>query len=128
MNDFLGVKHENEVILKEESEELERISTLDFVKENVYEDVTEEDIDFYNECLTDYTVEVDNNSLLLNNENHNSLIGVIAYSYKDDLDVELWLPDYFSRYSTYNKNQKENFIHMKKDINQYFNIVDKGVA
>lgn len=128
MNDFFGVKHENEVISTEESGEFERISTLDFVKENVYEDVTEEDIDFYNECLTDYTVEVDNNSLLLNNENHNSLIGVIAYSFKDDLDVELWLPDYFSRYSTYNKNQKENFIHMKKDINQYFNIVDKGVA
>lgn len=130
MNEFLGIEEKDteEACEVENLEEVEKVSTLDFVKENVYEEATDEDINFYNACLMDYTVEVDNSSPLLNEENHNSLIGIIAYSFKDDIEVEEWLPDYFSRYSTYSNDQKKNYIHMKEDINKYFNISDKGAA
>lgn len=128
MNEFLGIKYKNIEESKHENTVDKKTSTLNFVKENVYKEAMEEDVDFYNECLTDYTVDVDNNSPLLNDENHNSLIGIIAYSFENDVEVEKWLPDYFSRYSTYNKDQKENYAHMKDDINKYFNINDKGVA
>ena len=49
MNEFLHINNED----------LEEVDTLDFVKENVKEDATEEDIEFYSDLLDDLTVEVD---------------------------------------------------------------------
>lgn len=99
------------------------ISTLDFIKENVSEDVTEDDLQCYEEVLDDLTVEVDNNTPLLDEQNIKSLLALVAYSFQNDIDLDKWLPDYFRRVHTYNKNSKENYLLMTYDLNKF---LEKG--
>lgn len=123
MKEFLGIECEsNEENMYEDVEEnTEEVSMLDFVKENVYEneEVTEDDINFYKQCLEDYTVEVDNNSPLLEEENYTSLVALVAHSFKEDKEIVEWLPDFFMRNNTYFKNQKENYTYMVNDLNKF---------
>ena len=67
-------------------------------------------------------MDIDNNSPLLNPENYNSLIGIIAYSYKRDVALDDWFINFFNDHKTYIKNQKENYTYMKMDFDKY---VDK---
>ena len=97
----------------------EQTTAFDFVKENVSEDITEEDLLFYEEVLDDLTLEVDNNSKLLEDRNLNSLLAMVAYSFLKDIDLDRWLPDFFKRNSTYKKDQKENYNYMVKDLTKF---------
>jgi len=118
LKDFLGIEAEE----KNNIEEIEiNQSAIDFVNTNVYENPTEEDIKCYEEDLEVLTLDVDNNSSLLNPENRNSLIGIVAYSYKEDLVLDEWFLDFFNRQKTYIKNQKENYTYMKEDFDKYVN-------
>lgn len=76
------------------NKEIERVSgevvdkdTLEFVKMCVDDDVTDADILDYEEDLDVVTLDVDNNSKLLDEVNHKSLIALIAYAYKMDEDI-----------------------------------------
>ena len=102
-----------------EETQSEEINTLDFIRENVSEDVTEEDIAFYQDMLDDLTLNVDNSSKLLNKENVHSLLAIIAYSCRNDIDLDDWLVDYFAHNTTYIKNQKQNYITMVNGLNKY---------
>lgn len=104
----------------------EEISVLDFVKENVKSDVVEEDVFDYLDDLEVLTLEVDCNSKLLEEHNRNSIIAMIAYGYKNDITLDEWFIDFFERNSTYINNQKENYLHMKKDLKEYLR--KNGVA
>lgn len=95
------------------------VSTLDFIKENVSEDTTEEDLQCYEEVLDDLTLEVDNNTPLLDEQNIKSLLALVAYSFQNDIDLDKWLPDYFNRVHTYNRNSKENYLLMIHDLNKF---------
>lgn len=108
-------------IRQEESKEME---LLDFVKENVNIDVTQEDIDFYCDMLEDLTLEVDNDTKLLDKSNRLSLIAIIAYACDYDIDLDKWLVDYFKTHKTYMKNQKKNYLEMKADLQEF--IKDRG--
>lgn len=105
----------------EEEESIAQQSVSEFVKDNVYdgEKPDEDDISYYEEDLDSLTLEVDNNSLLLEPENHNSLVGIVAYSYKEDKRLDEWFVDFFSRNNTYIKNQKENYTYMVNDFETY---------
>ena len=100
-------------------------STLDFIKENVSENTTEEDLQCYEEVLDDLTLEVDNNTPLLDEQNIKSLLALVAYSFQNDIDLDKWLPDYFRRVHTYNKNSKENYLLMTHDLNKF---LEKGAT
>ena len=93
----------------------EDISVIDFVRENVKSDVDEEDIDLYYEML-DKDYDIDKTSKLLDWQNEPSLIAIIAYSFEQDIELNSWIKDFFSRNSKYLKNQKENYIYMKADL------------
>ena len=128
LRDFLEIEDEEENTVEDVVVEQ---STIDFINANVFKNPSEEDIKYYEEDLEVLTLEVDNNSLLLNPENHNSLIGIVAYSYKEDLVLDEWFLDFFSRQKTYIKNQKENYTYMKEDFDKYVNRMkhgSKGVA
>lgn len=101
------------------------VSTLDFIKENVSEDVTDDDLQCYEEVLDDLTLEVDNNTPLLDEQNIKSLLALVAYSFQNDIDLDKWLPDYFNRVHTYNKNSKENYLLMTHDLNKF---LEKGAT
>lgn len=90
--------------------------TLEFVKMCVDDDVTDADILDYEEDLDVVTLDVDNNSKLLDGVNHKSLIALIAYAYKMDEDIDDWFKDYFKRTNTYEIDQKRNYLHMRNDF------------
>lgn len=90
--------------------------TLEFVKMCVDDDVTDADILDYEEDLDVVTLDVDNNSKLLDGVNHKSLIALIAYAYKIDEDIDEWFKDYFKRTNTYEIDQKRNYLHMRNDF------------
>ena len=105
------------------NKEIERVSgevvdkdTLEFVKMCVDDGVTDADILDYEEDLDVVTLDVDNNSKLLDEVNHKSLIALIAYAYKMDEDIDDWFKDYFKKTNTYEIDQKRNYLHMRNDF------------
>lgn len=95
-------------------EDLEEVDTFDFVRENVKSDTTEEDIEFYSDMLDDLTLEVDNDTKLLDKHNRPSLIALVGYACENDIDDRLteWIKHFFTTNATYKLNQKENYIYM----------------
>ena len=98
------------------------VTREEFISQNVELPIEEvkKDIDFYEETLKelkDSTIR--DGSKLLNEENHISLLAMIAYSYKNDVDLDEWIYEYAENNDTYLLNQKENFLHMKADFEKY---------
>ena len=108
MNEFLHIN----------KEDLDEVSVLDFVKENVNPDATDEDVEFYSEMLDDITLEVDNDTKLLDEHNRPSLVALVGYACQNEIDDKLveWIKSFFVNNAMYILNQKENFIYMKKSL------------
>lgn len=113
----LDAEEENEMTNSEPN-------VIDFVKDNVDYGVTEEDIELYELAFDDYIVEVDLSSELLCKQNKPSLIALIAYAFKIDKDnmIPQWIVRYFGQHTTFISNQKENYLHMKKDFDEYIRV------
>ena len=99
-------------------EDLEEVDVVDFVKENVNPDTTNEDVELYSEILDDITLEVDNDTKLLDKHNRPSLVALVGYACQNDIDDKLveWIKDFFVKNLTYKLNQKENFTYMKNSL------------
>lgn len=95
--------------------------TLEFIKENVKEDVIEDDIELYKSILKDWTKKVDESSMLLEKENMDSLLAIVAYSIETELDNDMpeWMVSFFKRNNTYIKDQKENYTYMVNDLSEF---------
>ena len=111
------------LVNKENSGDKQEIidSLVDFVANVVDVDkkVIEEDIEVYEDdlnALLDNTVKIV--SKLRDKENRLSLLAMVAYSYKEDADLDEWFAQYTKR-DTYHIDQKVNFIHMRNDFEQY---------
>lgn len=91
-------------------------SALKFVQDCVDKAVSELDVQDYEEYLDTITLDVDNSSKLLDAANHDSIIGVIAYAYQNDVDCDDWFKDYFNRNNTYDVDQKKNYLNMRNDL------------
>lgn len=134
MNDFLHIdqnKTENNktenIIYKEESvqddTEFKSVSEnneeyiLEFVKENVNQDVVEEDLDFYEDMLSD-TVKVDS---LLYEKCHTVLIALMAYACNKEKDEEFesWIKKYEKTALTFSQSDKTNFKFMKTNFDDF---------
>ena len=88
-------------------------SILNFVKENVSEEINEEDIELYQEMLDDLTGDFNDKLLLLNNKP--SLIGVVAYSCLCDIDLDDKIYECLFELRPC-ESQKENYIYMKERL------------
>ena len=99
-------------------EDLDEVSVLDFIKENVNPDVTDEDVEFYSEMLDDITLEVDNNTKLLDEHNRPSLVALVCYACQNEIDDKLveWIKSFFVNNAMYILNQRENFTYMKNSL------------
>ena len=113
-----------EVLMKEflhiEDPKIE--SKEEFIAQNVELPIEEvnQDMDTYEETLTeleDNTIR--DGSKLLNEENRLSLLAMVAYSYKNDVDLDDWLEDYASKNNTYFVDQRKNFHFMLKSLTEY---------
>lgn len=129
MNDFLhtntgnGVKSENSTDSMTENES--------FIADVLNMDIKEvaEDMEVYNDTLNDLifnTIKDGSNSKLVDNANRKSLLAMIAYSYKNDVNLDDWFAEYVKRNHMYCLDQRKNFLHMKKELNNY--IETKGKA
>lgn len=79
-----------------------------------------EDIDFYIESLDDLTARaVKDGSGILARENRPSLLAMMVYSYKNDVNLDDWLKEYAAKNDRYIADQKKNFIRMKTDFERY---------
>ena len=71
-------------------------------------------------CLKD----LENNTIrdgskLLDVTNRLSLLAMVAYSYKNDVDLDDWLEEYAANNNTYFMDQRKNYSHMLSDFRQY---------
>ena len=103
-----------------ENDEFEESSVLDFVKNNVNPDTTEEDIEEYEEFYEDdLKIEVDNSSKLLEESNTKSMLALVAYVMNSNIKLNAfkkWLVDFFAQNNTYKTNQTENYIYMRDSL------------
>lgn len=99
-------------------EDLEKVNTLIFIQSNVKADATEEDVEFYSDLLNDLTLEVDNNTKLLDEHNRPSLLALIgcACEYECDDLLDEWIKYWFATNTTYILNQKRNLETMKDSL------------
>ena len=93
-----------------------------FIMENVGTSQEELDqcMEIYKEALgilTSFTVKT--GSKLLDKENRLSLLAMVAYSYKESVNLNGWLVEYAKTHNTYFKDQKKNYIYMKEDFIKY---------
>lgn len=110
MNDFLHIENQ-EVITQEK-----------FISEIVGMpvDIVKEELDCYEETLD----ELENNNIrvgskLLDIANRVSLLAMVAYSYKNDIDLDNWLEDYAAKNNMYYLDQRKNYLHMITDLQQF---------
>ena len=120
MNEFLLIN----------KKDLEEVNILEFVKENVNSEIVEEDIDFHKDNLKAWTVGIDEKSRLNDKKNIPSMIALAIYAFDnedtcDDETMIEWFAGYESRNKMYILNQKENFLHMKHDLDEF---ITKAIA
>ena len=83
-------------------------------------EMVKEKMDCYEETLD----ALENNTIrygskLLDIANRLSLLAMVAYSYKNDVDLDDWLEDYAAKNNTYHVDQRKNYSHMVNDFKQY---------
>lgn len=84
---------------------------VDDVKEVM--DIYEEDLDVLQRN------NIRDGSKLLDIANRLSLLAMVAYSYKNDVDLDDWLEEYAANNNTYYTDQRKNYSHMINDFRQY---------
>ena len=105
-------------------EDLKETNILEFVRENVNPDVTQDDIGLYKDMLKDFSGKVDKSSRLLDRKNQASMVAIIAYACKADIQMDKWIVDYFNRNGSYISVQAENFQYMKCDLEDFMKLSD----
>lgn len=138
MEEFLGIqlpkteeKCNIEPIIEEEEENNQEMnsnqsttedSVLDFIRENVNEDLTEEDLDEYYELIDyckDHLSGFNKESKLLDWQNETALVAIIAYSQIHEIDIDKWIVDFSNREHTYADNAKENYTYMLNSLLEF---------
>lgn len=99
--------------------ESENMDVFEFIKEHINPDTTQEDVEQYEEVFEHLTLNVDNSSRLMDAINRPSFVALIAYSFDRDIDLDDWIVSFFARNHSYIRNQKENYVHMKRDLEQF---------
>lgn len=129
MLDFLHIGETQEE--KSNSDETNIISTENesFISDvlNMNLEKVIEEMEVYNETLdslTDKTIR--DGSKLLDSKNRKSLLALVAYSYERDVDLDEWLEQYAAKNNMYFPDQRKNFLHMKKELNNYIEMKEKN--
>ncbi|MCM1235443.1 MAG: hypothetical protein NC489_35535 [Ruminococcus flavefaciens] len=92
---------------------------LNFVNRFITENA-DDDIQFYEDSLDNLEENtIKDGSKLLNPENRPSLLAMMVYSYKEEVDLDDWLAEYAKNNNSYFVDQKKNFLHMKQNFEQW---------
>jgi len=102
-----------------------------FISENLNIDVEKfrDDMGYYIDTLDKLLYDsVKDGSRLLDKQNRLSLLTMMVYSYKEEKDLDNWMKDYAERNNTYLIDQKENFVHMKEDFENFIKDKQKNIG
>lgn len=131
MMEFLHINKEEtemekEIVSELDSEPSVEVDVLSFIRENADEEASEEDLEFYEDMKSDWTVGVDDSIEPLSSPvNLPSLLALIAKVVKEDDDrqdiMEDFFTDFFSKEGNLNyiKDQKENYTYMLNCLENY---------
>ncbi|MCI8454874.1 MAG: DUF262 domain-containing protein [Lachnospiraceae bacterium] len=114
MKGFLGFNDGNPVF---SNKEIFIAETVGIEAEKV-----QDDMEFYENTLMDLqekTIKL--GSKLLEDQNRLSFLAMVAYSYKEDVDLDDWLAEYAKNHDAYLADQKKNYFHMVEDLNRFLN-------
>ncbi|EOS26507.1 hypothetical protein C806_01243 [Lachnospiraceae bacterium 3-1] len=115
---YLGVqKPEPEIDLED---------ALGFVRENIDPFAAKEDIEQYAEVLDALMRKAGCNKGVMEAGNMPSLIGIVAYSFENDIDLDGWIVDYCNRNDSYISNQAENYEYMRNDLQRFIKGADSA--
>ena len=98
------------------------METLDFVRKYVDPEITDEDVDGYWDYINGLvrTRIINGNSEMLEPENENSMMAMLAWSEKDDKNISTWLQRFSVSHKTMPKmSQRERFEYMKKNYGKF---------
>lgn len=103
------------------------IQSLDFVRENSGTEKTEEDVELYLSMLDEWTLDIDNDSKLINLDNLSSLVGIVGYAcdYECDDIAQSWFVEFAKKNSTYIVNQKENYTYMRAALDKHIRLEER---
>ncbi len=113
MNEFLGIS---------ETKDTEVVNTEAFISKYVNLPLKEvvKDIDCYEDTLNDLEDNtIKDGSKLLEADNRLSLLAMVAYSFKNEVDLDNWMAEFASKNNTYFEDQRKNFFYMKSDFEEY---------
>ena len=102
------------------------VDIFEFVRKEVDPSINEDDIDDYYSMLDEYDIE--KTSKLLEWQNEPSLIAIIAYSFKNDIDLDDWIRTFFKNNNSYFVDQKRNYLDMKNDLIKYLQSTKKKAS
>lgn len=103
------------------------IQSLDFVRENSGSEKTEEDVELYLSMLDEWTLDIDNDSKLINLDNLSSLVGIVGYACDHECDdiAQSWFVEFARKNSTYIVNQKENYTYMRSALDKHIRLEER---
>lgn len=120
MKDFLHM--EDDEFCNESNQSEETVGIEAFIAENVDIDpeAVHSDMEIYNDILDG----LEENYILLDSKlrevkNRPSLLAMVAYSIKEDFDLDGWIERYGKENNMYLMNQKQNYLHMVTDYQAY---------
>lgn len=83
-------------------------------------ETVKEEMDCYEETLDGLESNtIRDGSKLLEVANRLSLLAMVAYSYKNDVDLDDWMEDYAAKNNMFYPDQRKNFLHMLNSLNTY---------
>lgn len=118
MNEYFGISQ------MDSEPEFDSDAVLKFVRENVSPYITTEDIIQYGEVLEALMRKSGCGKRIMETGNMPSLIGIVAYSFENDIDLDDWIVDYCNRNDGYIRGQTENYHYMLDDLRQYLKLAD----
>lgn len=130
-------EEENNVIETEEVESYDEndseMEPLEFIREAVDPNLGEEDLEDYYEyldcCVDSKKPILKKDSDLISEKNENSILALIAYTYKENIDMDEWLKRYSITHPTSTqKSQKQRYLEMVANLNKYMRIKTQKVG
>ena len=130
-------EEENNVIETEEVESYDEndseMEPLEFIRETVDPDLGEEDLEDYYEyldcCVDSKKPILKKDSDLISERNENSILALVAYTYKENIDMDEWLKRYSITHPTSTqKSQRQRYLEMVANLNKYMRMKTQKVG
>ena len=86
---------------------------LEFVKENVNEDTTKEDIELYAEMANDLVEDSQAKDIMIKNKP--AIIAIVAYACMEDIDLDGLFDELLLNFK-FSEDQKENYIYVREKL------------